>query len=92
MIGISELRAQRSTHVGTIDVGKSEIEQHEIDAVHRSERLAARSRDRDGKAFALETFREGRHDRVLVLDDEQPRSVPRRVAHLTIVTRRARPL
>ena len=87
MIGTLGARSERSAHVGAVDVGKPEVEQHEVDVAEVIERGGACLRDRDCEALALESLGEGLPDRVFVLDEENASSLRHFVGHDSIVTR-----
>ncbi len=76
--------AQHAADVGAVDVGKSEIEQHEIHVVYRMNRRLSGGRDRDGESLAVESFAQRLDDVVVVLDDEESR--PTHGFHMIIVT------
>ena len=74
MIGTVGARAQLAADGEAVDVGQAEVEQDDI-RLRRLERLRARSRRAStSKPFAPQPLDERLGDRVLVLDDQDPRT------------------
>ena len=69
-----------STHLHAVEIGKSEIEEHEIDG-WRGDRLGTGRNPNHGEPLALQTASERYRDRVVVLHDEQLHARHSRVLH-----------
>ena len=63
-------RPEAATHLGAVEVGKAEIEQHEVDVLRGLEGCCARPDPCRREALELEPLQQGFADRVVVFHDQ----------------------